>query len=82
MESKSRSPWSALLSFSRTATKARPTKAWLKEAEKLAGEVGFEGFKTRLIQWFALVKPPPNAREDPAGASLSDRNGDILKGLV
>jgi len=70
-----RAHWKALLRHIKGNAPAKPSTAWLKEAEKHLAQVGIEDFLDRLSAWFApfgTVAPQP----------LSVAGSHILRGLL
>lgn len=81
-------PWPQLLELAATATAARPSARFEKEAGELAGRIGPDTVRDKALQWLALAGrprtqpltsggygPDPNALLDPF-------NANALRGLV
>jgi hypothetical protein len=85
-----RSRWTELFGHILTATSARPSAKWIKEAEKLVEEVGGEAVRESLLQWFPLVTKgrsipfPPAYPNDPRGSAdvMEEENATCLRGLL
>ena len=81
--------WTALLTHCQTATASKPAAKWLKTAGPLREAVG-DSFAEAVTRWFPLIEKPrtdlPQTRREPWLTEhpwiVSDRNVDILKGLV
>lgn len=89
MEKTLRLNWKALLAHCPTASQGKPNKKWLDLAAELLKAVGNKEFTARMERWLPLVDRPrtkvieswsewaPNPN-----LMLSDRNVDMLKGIV
>jgi hypothetical protein len=75
MDSSAQDTWQALLRHARDSDSSRPTQKWLKQADALLLPIGEERFKRQVIPWFAGATAS-------TGATLSDQNSALLKGLV
>ncbi|MEB3174691.1 MAG: DUF4132 domain-containing protein [Cyanobacteriota bacterium] len=78
-------PWRDLLEHCAGATGSKPGAKWLKQARELRGRLGADVFVQTLLLWLPWVdlprtRPLPDWR---AGADvMTDKNADILRGLV
>ena len=83
-----RAPWTALMTFARTATAGKPSAKWLKEAGKQVGAVGAEAFREVLTACLPLLTRPRSFRLEPAlygpdpNLILDEFNAQSLKGLL
>lgn len=88
MEEPKRTQWIDLIDFCRTATQAKPTAKWLKEAKKRVELIGPVPFKARVSRWSREMHPSyASGTFKPewdyfAVAALADENCQVLKGLV
>lgn len=67
--------WQRLLAHAARAEQSKPSAKWNNKAASLVKQIGFPGFKSRLLAWFAGL-------ETPAERVLSARNGQLVKGLA
>jgi hypothetical protein len=81
--------WAALLAHAATATSAKPSDRWEKEAAKLLDAVGKEPFAKRVLEWFPLVEKPRTApwphryaHSSQRELMITDGNADVLRGLA
>lgn len=65
-----RGPWIALLSNVTFSISEKPTKKWLKPAEKLLKEVGAEEFQARVRAWFAPFQAGRDLKITVAGRDI------------
>ncbi len=75
MTPSARSVWTDLIHYALTATKAKPTKAWLRGAETRVNAVGWHAYEQRMLAWLAEELH----RSD---LPVHDRNATILRGLI
>src|SRR5262249_41254943 len=75
MDPAAQAAWKALLAHAATATPARPTRTWLREARPLVEAVGRAELERRALGWLGLIA-------EQAAGPLPERNTDIAKGLV
>jgi hypothetical protein len=75
MDADARPRWWALVRHLLEATSAKPTARWLKEARRLADEVGRDELIRRARAWMALA---PGGLPEP----MPLPNADLLRGLV
>ena len=66
------SAWSALLAHAQKASRAKPTKAWLKKAEPLVEQLTEAELAEGIREWIAQLG------SEPIGPS----NSDVLRGLA
>ncbi len=57
-----RQVWLELLRHGRTQDRKKPTKKWLKEADRLRNQLPPAEFKERLFRWINQFKAPPFSR--------------------
>ena len=88
-ESAKSSEWTNLVEHCVSASAGKPSKKWGKEAEKLIDALGHEELVEALPTWFEAVEQPrttkPGQKHYYAGdwsMHITDRNADVLKGLV
>jgi hypothetical protein len=85
-----RTAWANVLKHCSTATTARPSAKWLKEATKLLETVGYDKVTASIEQWFPLVSRGQTQSSvgrcfgDARGSSdtIHDENANILRGLL
>jgi len=77
--------WDALLQHAgEAAGRSKPTQRWLKGAVPLVEAAGREAFTRRLEVWMEAAKLGPTGAWDwdDVEQGMSDRNQDVLKGLI
>ena len=84
-----RSPWVQIFRECFLASGGKPTAKWLKTARAYRQEIGLDAFEGALLDWFSLAHPPGTIPIETAhhvisndDCPVSDRNTDLLKGLV
>ncbi|HLH22658.1 MAG TPA: DUF4132 domain-containing protein [Chloroflexota bacterium] len=85
-----RPAWDALLLHAATATAAKPSGVWQREARRRIHALGEERFIALATTWLALLKAPPRGatRRQPGSmipvpsSLFTDGNATLLKGLV
>ncbi len=88
MDRRARSALGRLLDHANYATTARPSVEWLAEADRRLAQVDRAELEKSLAGWFAWVGKPGVGWKatDPRLVThptlISDRNGDILRGLL
>ncbi|WP_052397388.1 DUF4132 domain-containing protein [Streptomyces sp. NRRL F-5123] len=82
-------PWTLLLRHAATATAARPTARWEKEARALVQEIGADAVRDKAAAWLALVGRPRTVPYDEEvhygpdrNALIDPYNANALRGLV
>ncbi|MFI0721406.1 DUF4132 domain-containing protein [Streptomyces sp. NPDC021224] len=82
-------PWTALLRHAATATAARPTARWEKEARALIERIGADALRDKAAAWLGLVGRPrtvPYRDEIDYGpdtnALIDPYNANALRGLA
>ena len=83
------SHWLKLLTACTKASGSAPGSKWLKSAEELMNDLGFDQFRQAVLKWFPLVDKPRTERiekwheyqPDPNNL-IEPTNADVLKGLV
>ncbi len=80
--------WAEILHHAWSANGSKPSKKWLKEAERLVGQCGKQVFTDKLGKWLPLMSQPrtqPKGRQawekDPTGM-FSNNTAQILRGLI
>jgi hypothetical protein len=69
-----RKHWFRLIAHCQTATAAKPSAKWLKEAKPLIDEVGHQTLTAFLQRWLSLFSKQP--------AQVNEANADVLQGLM
>ncbi|HEY7060398.1 MAG TPA: DUF4132 domain-containing protein [Chloroflexota bacterium] len=90
MDAADRPAWVALLLHAATATAAKPSGVWQKEARRRIDALGEARFKALATTWLGLLKRPASSRTRPSPdgwmpvscALFTDRNATLLKGIV
>lgn len=86
MAGASRQNWVELLKHATTATAARPSAKWLKQANALLAKVGQEAFRTSLLRWFPLTNKPRTLPRLPetymSEPTFHVDNANCLRGLL
>ncbi|HZS00354.1 MAG TPA: DUF4132 domain-containing protein [Chloroflexota bacterium] len=84
-----RPAWLALLAHAATATTARPSGVWQREARRRIAALGEPRFIALATAWLELLQAPSQGRtrRQPDGVPvpsslLADRNATLLKGIV
>ncbi len=67
--------WRALLEHLLLPTSARPSQKWLRMTQTHLDTVGRDVFQAQVLEWLALA-----AR--PQAQPMTNRNGDLLRGLL
>ena len=75
-----KSKWIALFQHSQSATSARPSKTWLKNAKQLINDIGSPIVAEALLRWLTVIA---SRKSGAAGdGSLSDTQAISLRGLL
>jgi hypothetical protein len=86
IDARQRAAWDALLEHAAGAAgKSRPTQRWARQAPPLVEAVGADAFAERLAAWMEGAKLGWTRTPDWGGSvdrGMSDRNQDLLKGLI
>ena len=82
MKPKARGAWTDLLRHCLTATSAKPSKAWAKQAAGLVKAVGAKAMRERVEAWFPLTGRGKALPMISHADTLNDGNADVLRGLV
>ncbi len=90
VEAARRVHWVKLLDHALTATAAKPSAKWLKEARQLAGAIGGEDVREKLLRWFPLFGSGRTIGRLPHTPNFSfgtedvptDEDAACLRGLV
>jgi hypothetical protein len=80
----------ALLAHAATATAARPSEKWLKQAARLSAEFGTDSWQRSLQRWLPLVSQGQSVRKlgswsgDARGGAntMNDENANCLRGIL
>jgi len=82
-------PWLALLRQAGTATAARPSAKWLKQARVRVADVGESPLRAALLRWFARLDAGRTGsllfdrwNEIDDRARMSEGNATLLRGLL
>lgn len=81
-------PWAELLRHAATATAARPSARWDKEAAALVDRIGPDAVRDKAVRWLGLVGRPRTAPFAPVdyvpdpNLQLDPYNANALRGLA
>lgn len=83
MEPARRSAWSLLLAHAQSASSAKPSKSWAKQAATHLEAVGHDDFVEIVARWFGMIDlPRPKVDESLWHQGMMyEANIDFLKGL-